>query len=325
MEKTVQDIYTPVADEMLTFKRFFKDSLLSQEPLLRDVTEYLSQSEGKQLRPLLVLLSAKMHGEICSSTYIAATAIEMVHTATLIHDDVVDSSDERRGRRAVHVAWTPQVAILAGDYLLSKALHITTENSEFELLKLVTQSVKEMSEGELVQLAKAQSLDTTEEDYLNIIYKKTASLISACAATGARSVGKDDNCVNTMKKVGKNIGLAFQIRDDIFDYESNNLIGKPVGNDIKEHKLTLPLIYALKKADDKTREYILNCLQTNNNEAEKIAEIVSFVRKSGGVEYAEEVMQRYCDEATMLLQKYEESEARNALLEFVQFTAFRKS
>ncbi|MDR0660485.1 MAG: polyprenyl synthetase family protein [Prevotellaceae bacterium] len=325
MHNIVQEIAAPVAEEMLTFKEMFRENLMSPEELLKDVTKYLSEGEGKQLRPLVVLLSAKIHGEVCKSTYIAATAIEMVHTATLIHDDVVDNSNERRGLPTVHIEWGPQVAVLVGDYLLSKALHLTTINSEFELLKLVTQAVQQMSEGELVQLAKAETLNTTEEEYLNIIYKKTASFLAACTSTGTRSVGMDDTHVALMTEVGKNIGMAFQIRDDIFDYEINNLAGKPVGNDIKEHKLTLPLIAALRQTDDKTKQRILKLLANHSNENSTVEEIIKFVRHNGGIEYSVNRMQQYCEKAVEILSQYPESPARRALIQMAYYTGTRKS
>lgn len=325
MHKIVEQIVAPVANEMLTFKEKFRENFLSQEALLKDVTEYLSKSEGKQLRPLLVLLSAKMHGEVCKSSYVAAVAIEMIHTATLIHDDVVDNAEERRGQKTAHTCWGPQVAVLTGDYLLSKALHLTTINSEFELLRLVTRAVQEMSEGELVQLAKAETLDTTEEEYSNIIYKKTASFIAACTSTGTRSVGMDDTHVELMTEVGKNIGMAFQIRDDIFDYEVNNQAGKPVGNDIKEHKLTLPLIMALKMVNDDTkRRQVLDMLANHSNEPNTINKIIEFVHRYGGIEYSVNRMQQYCEKAVELLLQYPESPARSSLVQLAYYTGTRK-
>lgn len=325
MLKIVEQIVEPVANEMLTFKEMFKENLQSQEELLKDVTAYLSTIEGKQLRPLLVLLSAKMHGEVCRTSYLAAIAIEMIHTATLIHDDIVDNADKRRGKKTIHASWGPQVAVLAGDYLLSKALHLTTVNSEFELLRLVTKAVQQMSEGELVQLAKAETLDTTEEEYLNIIYKKTASFIAACTSTGTQSVLFDDVHVSLMTEVGENIGMAFQIRDDIFDYEVNNLAGKPVGNDIREHKLTLPLIAALRQTDGKTRQEILGLLASHSHEDSTVEKIIQFVHRNGGVEYAANKMQQYCERAVELLSQYPENPARNSLVKMAYYTGTRKS
>lgn len=325
MLKIVEQIVAPVANEMLIFKEKFRENFLSQEALLKDVTEYLSRCEGKQLRPLLVLLSAKMHGEVCKSSYIAAVAIEMIHTATLIHDDVVDNAEERRGQKTVHTSWGPQIAVLTGDYLLSKALHLTTINSEFELLRLVTHAVQQMSEGELIQLAKAESLDTTEEEYSSIIYKKTASFIAACTSTGTRSVGMNDNHVELMTEVGKNIGMAFQIRDDIFDYEVNNLAGKPVGNDIKEHKLTLPLIAALKMVNNATKQQeMLAMLANHSNEPDTIEKIIEFVHQYGGIEYSVNKMQQYCENAVKMLMKYPESPARSSLIQLAYYTGTRK-
>lgn len=326
MHTIVEQIVAPVADEMLTFKKMFRENLASQEQLLKEVTEYLGQVEGKQLRPLLVLLSAKMHGEVCKSSYIAAASIEMIHTATLIHDDVVDNADERRSHKTVHTNWGPQVAVLTGDYLLSKALYLTTINSEFELLKMVTHAVQQMSEGELVQLAKAESLDTTEKEYLNIIYKKTASFIATCTSMGTRSVGMDDAHVELMTEVGKNIGMAFQIRDDIFDYEVNNLAGKPVGNDIKEHKLTLPLIAALRLSNDsKIQQKILDMLANHSYDSDTAAKIIEFVHQYNGIEYSVNMMLQYCEKAVELLLQYPESPARNSLVQLAYYTGTRKS
>ncbi len=326
MHNIVEQIIAPVSNEMLTFKKMFRENLVSQEQLLKEVTEYLSQVEGKQLRPLLVLLSAKMHGEVCKSSYIAAISIEMIHTATLIHDDVVDNADERRSRKTVHTNWGPQVAVLTGDYLLSKALYLTTINLEFELLKLVTHAVQEMSEGELVQLTKAESLDTTEEEYLNIIYKKTASFIAACTSTGTRSVGMDDAHIKLMTEVGRNIGMAFQIRDDIFDYEVDNLAGKPVGNDIKEHKLTLPLIAALKISNDATKQQeVLDMLANHSNDPGTVDKIIEFVHRYGGIEYSVNMMQQYCEKAVAMLLQYPESPARSSLVQLAYYTGTRKN
>ena len=325
MLKIVEQIIAPVTNELAVFKDMFKENLQSQEILLKDVTDYVSKREGKQLRPLIVLLSAKMHGEPCRSSYLAAVAIEMLHTATLIHDDVVDNADERRGQKTVHTTWGAQIAVLTGDYLLSKALHLTTTNSEFELLKLVTLAVKEMSEGELIQLAKAKTLDTTEEEYLNIIYKKTASFISACTSTGTQSVGMDEAHVALMTEIGKNIGMAFQIRDDIFDYEVNNLAGKPVGNDIREHKLTLPLIAALGRTDSNTKQEILHLLANHSNEDSTVEKIIQFVLHNGGIESSVNKMQQYCEKAVELLSKYPENPARNALIQMAYYTGTRKS
>lgn len=325
MQKIVEQIVAPVIGELMVFKEMFKENLISQEALLEDITKYLSEIEGKQLRPLVVLLSSKMHGEVGKSSYIAATTIEMIHTATLIHDDVVDNAEERRGHKTVHTCWGPQAAVLTGDYLLSKALYLTTINSEFELLKLVTKAVQEMSEGELVQMAKAKSLDTTEEEYLNIIYKKTASFIEACTSSGTRAAGKDDKHVALMAEVGRNIGMAFQIRDDIFDYEVNNLAGKPVGNDIKEHKLTLPLISALRQVDEKKRQEVLNMLANYSNEPGTIENIINFVHHHGGIEYSVSKMQWYCEKAVELLSQYPENDARNSLIQMAYYTGTRKN
>lgn len=324
IDTTVQAIFSPIVEEMVQFKSFFREHLLSQQPILKDITRYLCDNEGKQLRPILVLLAAKTHGTICKSSYIAASAIEMIHTATLIHDDVVDSSDTRRGRISVQAKWSPQVAILTGDYLLAKALQITTQNSEFELLDLVTNAVKEMSEGELIQIDKSKTLDTTEEDYYSIIYKKTASLIAACAATGTHSVNKSTDVIDTMKEMGKHIGIAFQIRDDIFDYQKNNLIGKPVGNDIRENKLTLPLIHALRKSNESTQRQILATLVDCRTNKERVPEIVDFVVKNNGIDYAESVMAKHCEEAKYLLTQFPKNDASSSLRLLIEYTASRK-
>ena len=325
MHNAIQEIFTPVAEEIAKFKAFFRENLISKEPLLSDVTSYLSKGEGKQIRPLLVLLSAKMHGEVNHSTYIAATSIEMVHTATLIHDDIVDNSSERRGRKSVQAQWEPQVAVLAGDYLLAKALDLAIQNSEYELLRLVTKAVKEMSEGELVQMSKAESLDTTEEEYLGIIYKKTASLLSSCASTGTRSIINNNDTVDIMREVGRNIGMAFQIRDDIFDYEAGNLTGKSAGNDIKEHKLTLPLIYALQQVDENEKRQVLASLLSSNEHPEKVDEVISFVHRNGGIIYAEQEMKGYCNKAIELLSQFPDNAARSSLIKLASYTATRKS
>lgn len=249
MATIVEQIKSPVHDEMILFEQKFKESMKSDVALLDKITHYIIKRKGKQLRPLFVFLAAKMHGEITEGTYIAASLIELLHTATLVHDDVVDDASERRGFLSINALWKNKIAVLVGDYLLSRGLLLTTEKNRVDLLNIVTKAVKSMSEGELLQMEKARRLDITEDVYYRIIEQKTASLVAACCGTGACSVNAGEEMTQKMEEIGKYVGIAFQIKDDIFDYGFSDKIGKPTGIDIKERKLTLPLIYVLNKVD----------------------------------------------------------------------------
>jgi octaprenyl-diphosphate synthase len=276
------------------------------------------------MRPLLVFLTAKLNGNIAEPTFVAATFIELLHTASLVHDDVVDDAHERRGALSINALWNSKIAVLVGDYMLSKGMLISVEKNRFDMLEIVSDAVKSMSEGELLQLQKARKLNIKEEDYFKIIISKTAALISACTACGARSVTDDPDTIQQMKEFGENIGIAFQIRDDILDYEGTGLTGKTVGNDIKEKKITLPLIHALEQSPSSKKKQILAIVKIRKKTKGEISEVISFVSDYGGIEYAELKMNQYRDKALAILDSYPESDVKKSLREFVQYTTSRK-
>jgi octaprenyl-diphosphate synthase len=322
---TVDQIKAPVAKEMEEFEVKFRSSMKSTVPLLDKITRYIVKRKGKQLRPMFVFLSAKVCGEMNESTYRAASLIELLHTATLVHDDVVDDSNERRGFFSVNALWKNKIAVLVGDFLLSRGLLLSVDNNDFHLLRLVSDAVREMSEGELLQIEKARKLDIDEAVYFEIIRKKTASLIASCCACGAASVTSDKEVIERMQSFGEAVGIAFQIKDDLFDYGDGNNIGKPTGIDIKEKKMTLPLIYALKKASYFEKVKIINIVKNNNNDPKKVAEVINFVVKSGGIQYAENKMNEYKDKALSLLSQFNSSDSRTSLAELVKYTTERKN
>jgi octaprenyl-diphosphate synthase len=317
-------IKKPVATEMTEFEVYFGRTMRSEIPLLNIILNYILRRKGKQMRPLLVFLTAKLNGEIVESTYIAATCIELLHTASLVHDDVVDDAHERRGSLSINALWNSKIAVLLGDYLLSTGMHICVEKSRYDMLEIISEAVKSMAEGELLQLQKARKLNIKEEDYYKIIISKTAALLSACTATGARSVTEDPETIQLMKDFGENIGIAFQIRDDILDYEGTGLTGKTVGNDIKEKKITLPLIHALEQSANSKKRHILNIVRSRKKTKSEIGEVISFVLDYGGIEYAELKMNQYRDKALAILDSYPDSEVKESLREFVQYTTSRK-
>ena len=319
----VKDIKAPVAKEMQEFEAHFKESMKSTVPLLDKITHYIVKRKGKQMRPLFVFLTAKLFQNINPSTYRAASLIELLHTATLVHDDVVDESYKRRGFFSINALWKNKIAILVGDYLLSRGLLLSVENEEFDLLKIVSTSVKLMSEGELLQIEKARKLDIEEEVYFDIITKKTATLIASCCATGAKSANQSDEIIEQMRLFGEKVGISFQIKDDLFDYGSGENLGKPTGIDIKEKKMTLPLIYALKQADQSKRRKIINIVKQNNNSEKKIKEVIDFVIRSGGLEYATKRMLEYRDQALEILSQFEDNEAKESLKNLVLYTTER--
>ena len=280
-------IRRPVEIEMAEFEKYFSRTMHSDIPLLNIILNYILRRKGKQMRPLLVFLTARLNGEIAESTYIAATCIELLHTASLVHDDVVDDAHERRGSLSINALWNSKIAVLLGDYLLSSGMHICVEKSRYDMLEIISEAVKSMSEGELLQLQKARKLNIKEEDYYKIIISKTAALLSACTACGAKSVTDEPETIQVMKDFGENIGIAFQIRDDILDYEGTGLTGKAVGNDIKEKKITLPLIHALEQSENSKRRHILNIVKNKKKNRKEINEVISFVTDYGGLDYAE--------------------------------------
>lgn len=296
----------------------------SSVSLLDKITHYIVKRKGKQIRPMFVFFSAHVAGEVTEATYRAGILIELLHTATLVHDDVVDDSNERRGFFSLNALWKNKIAVLIGDYLLAKGLLVSTQHRDIRLLEIVSNAVQLMSEGELLQIEKARRLDITEPVYYEIITRKTASLIAACCACGATSAGAGEEEVARMKEFGEKIGIAFQIKDDLFDYENSSLIGKPAGIDIKEQKMTLPLIHALQKADASIKRKVIRTVKHNNNDPAKVQEVISFVKESGGLEYAEQEMYRYRQEAIEILRTFPESIYRSNLERLVVFTTERK-
>jgi octaprenyl-diphosphate synthase len=312
-----------IGEELNTFEKKFAESVKSQTPLLDRIMKYIIKRKGKQLRPMFVFLSAKLHGPVNESTYRAAALVELLHTATLVHDDVVDESLERRGFFSVNAIWKNKIAVLVGDYLLSKGLLLSTDNKDFEHLQILSQAVKQMSEGELLQIEKSRNLNLDEDIYFEIIRNKTASLLSSACAVGAWSTSKNEAISNKMKLFGEKIGIAFQIKDDLFDYGKED-VGKPTGNDIKEKKLTLPLIYTLNKISAEKKRELIYIIKNENKNTEKVRYVIDAVVASGGIEYAVEKMNNYRDEALEILHEFEDNEVRKALEELVRFTTDRK-
>jgi octaprenyl-diphosphate synthase len=319
----LRDISRPVKKEMAQFEAYFGKTMQSEIPLLKIILNYIFRRKGKQMRPLLVFLSSKLNGEISESTYVAATFIELLHTASIVHDDVVDDSRERRGALSVNALWNSKIAVLVGDYMLSKGLLIGIQKNRIDMLEIISEAVQSMSKGELLQLQKARKLNITEDDYFKIIKCKTAALIAACTACGARSVTDDMKVIQLMKDLGEKIGIAFQIRDDIFDYESNGLTGKPHGNDIKEKKITLPLIYALSRSSLVQRKQILYIIGKKNKSRDEIDKVIEFVRQNQGIESAILKMNYYRNQAFAILDTYPESDVRTSLKDFVTYTVAR--
>jgi len=320
----IDQIKAPIKNEMDSFESKFKTSMASKVPLLDKITHYIVKRKGKQMRPMFVFLSAKLCGELNESTFRGASMIELLHTATLVHDDVVDDANLRRGFFSINALWKNKIAVLVGDFLLSKGLLLAVKNEDFHLLKLTSRAVEEMSEGELLQIEKTRRLDIVEDVYYEIIRKKTASLIAACCAVGCSSVSKDEELIEKMWDFGEAIGIAFQIKDDLFDYQKQGLIGKPVGIDIKEQKMTLPLIYALQHCDRSTRKSVINTIKRHHNNPKKVKEVIVFVRESGGLEYAEQKMYNYQAKAIEMLSTMPDSEAKTSLQALIKYVIDRK-
>ncbi|MBL4652166.1 MAG: polyprenyl synthetase family protein [Flavobacteriales bacterium] len=321
---SLDKIQAPIVSEMREFERKFKGSMKSNVALLDTVTNYIVKRKGKQMRPMFVFLSAKMCGEIQESSYTAASLIELLHTATLVHDDVVDEANYRRGFFSINALWKNKIAVLVGDFLLSRGLLLAIEKKEHALLEIVSNAVREMSEGELLQIEKARRLDIKEEVYFQIIKQKTASLIASCCSCGASSVKADEGIVKKMWEFGEKIGIAFQIKDDLFDFGFGDKIGKPTGIDIKEKKMTLPLIFALNQATFLEKRRIINTIKNHNEDKTRVAEVIDYVIKSGGIEYASKKMEEYKSNALKLLVDFPESEAKTSLIELVEYTISRK-
>ena len=320
---SVDQIISPIKNEMMLFEKHFKETMRSKVPLLDKITNYVVKRKGKQMRPMFVFLSAKMLGELNEKTFDAAVLVELLHTATLVHDDVVDDANERRGYFSINALWKNKIAVLVGDYMLSRILLLSLEKENTDLLKIVARSVREMSEGELLQIEKARHLDITEDIYFEVIKKKTASLISTCCESGALSVGANSYS-QLMFNFGELVGIAFQIKDDIFDYGSPDKIGKPTGIDIREQKMTLPLIYAINHSTKENKKELLDIVRNKNEEQNSINRAVQLVLQSGGIEYAHEKMMEYCKKAIELLTEIPESDAKNSLIGLVHFTMNRE-
>jgi octaprenyl-diphosphate synthase len=320
---SLSSIKRPIEKDMADFEAYFSRTMRSEIPLLKIILNYILRRKGKQMRPLLVFLTAKLNGEICEATFVAATMIELLHTASLVHDDVVDDAQERRGALSVNALWNSKIAVLVGDYMLARGLLISVEKARYDMLEIVSEAVKSMSEGELLQLQKARKLNIKEDDYYKIIGMKTAAIIAACTACGARSVTGDSETILTMKDFGENIGIAFQIRDDLLDYEGNGLTGKAPGNDIKEKKITLPLIYALEQSANLKKRHILSIVRSKKKTKAEIAEVIEFVSENGGMLYAEMRMNQYRDKALAILDSYPDSDVKESLKEFVFYTTSR--
>jgi octaprenyl-diphosphate synthase len=312
-----------IGQELKTFESKFSEAVKSNTALLDSIMKYIIKRKGKQLRPMFVFLSAKMHGEVNESTYRAAALVELLHTATLVHDDVVDEAFERRGFFSINAIWKNKIAVLVGDYLLSKGLLLSTGNNDFKHLHILSDAVRQMSEGELLQIEKSRKLNLDENVYFEIIKSKTASLISSACAVGAYSTTQDEEITQKMHLFGEKVGIAFQIKDDLFDYGSED-VGKPTGNDIKEKKLTLPLIYTLNKVDKVTKRSMIYILKNENKNPKQVKQIIETVQKEGGIKYAEQKMMAFRDEALELLNSFPESAVRNALEELVRYTTDRK-
>jgi len=322
MSSELKEIKTPINSEIEEFEQKFRSSMKSKVLLLDKIMGYIVKRKGKQMRPMFVFLSAGVSGQITESTHTGASLIELLHTATLVHDDVVDDANYRRGFFSINALWKNKIAVLVGDYLLSRGLLLAVDNEEFDLLKIVSTAVKEMSEGELLQIEKARKLDITEEVYYDVIRQKTASLIASCCAVGASSAKQPKEVIDKMWDFGIKVGMAFQIKDDLFDY-GNEEIGKPVGIDIKEKKMTLPLIHALKDATWNEKRKIINLIKNHSHKPRKVNEVIEFVKQSGGLEYSIEVMNKYHNEALAILEDFPPSEYKNSLQKLIDYTINR--
>ena len=319
----INQIKLPIAAEIDAFEVKFKASMQSDAPLLNRITHYIVKSKGKQMRPMFVFFAAKLCGGIVESTHRGAALVELLHTATLVHDDVVDNAYERRGFFSINALWKNKIAVLVGDFLLARGLLLSVNNNEFALLKIVSEAVQQMSEGELLQIEKVRRMDISEALYFDVIRQKTASLIASCCACGAASAGADEQTIEKMRLFGEKVGIAFQIKDDTFDFGTDD-VGKPLGIDIKEKKVTLPLIYALNGVDKTERKRMINLVKNHQDDPKKIQEIIDFVNNREGVKYANQKMLEYQQQAFDILYTFEEGEARTGLEQLVRYTTERK-
>lgn len=322
MALQLKEIQSPVASEMIEFEQKFRSLMKSKVFLIDKIMSYIVKRKGKQMRPMFVFLSAGVCGSISERTYRGASLIELLHTASLVHDDVVDDSNYRRGFFSINALWKNKIAVLVGDYLLSRGLLLSVDHEDYDLLKIVSEAVREMSEGELLQLAKARSLDITEELYYEVIKQKTASLIASCCAVGAASSQDEKEVVVRMKEFGLNVGMAFQIKDDLFDYGTSE-IGKPLGIDIKEKKMTLPLIHALQNSTGPEKRMIKRIVKSNSQNQKKVQEVIDHVKAKGGIEYAESVMHDFVNKSSEILSEFPDSDYKTSLGQLVRFTIER--
>ena len=320
---SLKTIQAPVAEELKEFETRFRKSMESKVALLDKIMYYIVQRKGKQVRPIMVFLSGKIWGETTDSTFRAASFIELLHTATLVHDDVVDDSNQRRGFFSINALWKNKIAVLVGDYLLSKGLLLALENKEYDQLHIISKSVKDLSEGELLQIEKARRLDIEEDIYYDIIRQKTASLIAAACSAGAASVTKDPEIVEKMRLFGETLGIAYQIKDDLFDY-GDAAIGKPRGIDIKEKKMTLPLIYALSQSDKREKKHIIHSIKKKSTDPRVVKEVIAFVKSKGGLEYAEKAMRQYRQKAMDMLDTFPDNAASQSMRQLIDFVIDRK-
>ena len=310
-------------DELVIFEKEFREAVKSQVPLLDRIMRFIVNRKGKQLRPMFVLLSAKLFGDINNSTYRTASLVELLHTATLVHDDVVDESLERRGFFSTYALWKTKVSVLVGDYLLAKGLLLSLDHDDFRILQLLSEAVRQMSEGELLQIEKSRSLNLQEDVYFEIIKNKTGSLLASACAAGSYSTSQNEQIAEQMRLFGEKVGIAFQIKDDLFDY-GNDAVGKPTGNDIKEKKLTLPLIYTLNKVPRTTRRDLIYIIKNQNKDSERVKHVIDTVKSAGGIDYTQQKMVEYRDAALSILNTFENVPVKNALEELVRFTTDRK-
>ncbi len=321
---SLKEIKAPILGHIKEFEQQFKASMKSKVALLDIINRYLYKRKGKQMRPMFVFFAADICGEINPSSYRAASLIELLHTATLVHDDVVDDSNTRRGVFSINALWKNKIAVLVGDYLLSKGLILSIDNNDIELLRIVSNATREMSEGELLQIEKARSLDIEEDVYFEIIRKKTASLIASCCAVGASSVGADAETIKKMHQFGEYVGIAFQIKDDLFDLKKDNNTGKPNGIDIKEKKMTLPLIHMLNNISYLEKKRIINIIKNHNNNPKKVSHVIDQINNSEGIKYTKDKMMEYQDKALSILKEFPESQSRKSLEQLVIFTTQRE-
>ena len=323
--KVTEQIKDPIYEEMEHFEQKFSDSMSSKVALLNRITHFIVNRKGKQMRPMFVFLTAKLlgGGKVTERTYRGASVIELIHTATLVHDDVVDDSNQRRGFFSINALWKNKIAVLVGDYLLSKGLLLCIHNEDFDLLKIISVAVREMSEGELLQIEKARNLDITEEIYFEIIRQKTATLLAACCAMGAQSVSDDKEALEQMRIFGELLGMAFQIKDDLFDYGETK-IGKPTGIDIKEQKMTLPMIYTLNNVSSKERKWLIHSVKKYNTDKKRVKEVIQLVKDSGGLDYAQKRMETYRTEALDILMTFPKNAYRDSLELMVNYVITRK-